>query len=493
MTSLILLLLFGTLAVVLLEGNWRAGLLCTVVIGFLQDPLRKITPNQPSQMVGLVLIGFVLSALVLYMQRGRMNLQAMFWTVPQMQQWGQFFPLLIIGQSINSYLRFSDPLLTAIGAAFYFAPVIGLWVGFHVGCNQTLLRRLLFYYLSLSVIFAISVFLHYRGFENPLLTEVGQGILITFRYGFSAKGAAGLWRTSEIASWHLAAAACLAACVGLSSSRNSTRTGLLALAVAFAFLTIITGRRKALVLVLAFTAIYLLLFSRTANASSRERMITSVLGVAGFTVAIYSLFIRNILGEYFGEYVNRSLTITSQIGERFTGQGIGAMLRAIDISQGFGLGVGIGTNTGNIKLTAARASVKDLGFVSEGGGGRLILELGLPGVILLLILGFLLFLAIRRNFRLLKFLPQSTAILMIGLLSFSLANIPSFISAGQLYSDPFVLILIGLSMGSFLAIPSLVAQQQLLQQQQEQLRQAALQQRSRSLQQQLLAARSATP
>jgi hypothetical protein len=492
MTSLILLLIFSVLGMYLLEGNWRAGLLCTIVIGFLQDPIRKITPNQPSQMVGLVLVGFLFSAFVLYTQRGRLNLRAMFWTVPQMQQWGQYYPMLIIAQSINSYLRFSDPLLTAIGAAFYFAPVIGLWVGFQVGCNQTLLRRLFTVYLVASVIFAITVFLDYRGLRSPLLKEVGEGILITFRYGFSAKGAAGLWRTSEIASWHLAAAACLAACFGLSSNNANTRNGMIFLAVAFSFLTIITGRRKALVLVFAFAAIFLLLFSRTANASSRERVITSVLGVAGFTTALYSLFVRNILGEYFGEYVNRTLTTTGQLGERFQGQGVGAILRAIDVSQVLGLGVGIGSQTGNVKLTAARATIKDIGFISEGGGGRLILELGVPGVILLLILGFLLFLTIRRNFRLLKFLPQSMAILMLGLLSFSLANIPSFISAGQLYSDPFVLIMIGLSMGSFLAIPSLVAQQQLLQQQ-DQLRQAALLQRAQNPRQQALAARASSP
>ena len=45
-------------------------------------------------------------------------------------------------------------------------------------------------------------------------------------------------------------------------------------------------------------------------------------------------------------------------------------------------------------------------------------------------------------------------------MSFALANVPAFFSAAQLYGDPFVLILMSLCLGSFLAIPTLVAQQQ---------------------------------
>ena len=59
MTSLYLALMFGTLAVILLDGNWRGGLVVTFVIGFLQDPLRKITPGSPSTMAGLVLVAGV--------------------------------------------------------------------------------------------------------------------------------------------------------------------------------------------------------------------------------------------------------------------------------------------------------------------------------------------------------------------------------------------------------------------------------------------------
>ena len=70
MTTLLLALLLGSLILVLLSGDWRSGLLLTVVIGFAQDPIRKLTPDQPGLYVGLALVAFVGSALVLYQRRG---------------------------------------------------------------------------------------------------------------------------------------------------------------------------------------------------------------------------------------------------------------------------------------------------------------------------------------------------------------------------------------------------------------------------------------
>lgn len=485
MTILLLIVLFGVLAAVLLDGDWRTGLMVALIIGFVQDPLRKITPGQPGFMVGLVLIGFALCAVVLLERAGRFNLRAMFWTVPQFDGWVTIYFSLIALQSFNSLARFGDIQLTAIGASFYLAPAFGLWVGFQVGCNLPLLKRLLTLYLVGSVVMAVTVYLSFQGVDHPTLKEVGEGLLITFRFGFSDQGASGLWRTSEIASWQLSAAACIAASMALASQKSTTQLGLLLLAAGFAFLTILTGRRKAQVLILAFVAVYLLLFSRRANPASKERVITSVLGVAGISYPLYAFFLSENLGEKFGEYTNRSLTIQQDLVERFDSQGIGATLRAIEISDGIGMGVGAGASTGGLVRNTARDAIQSVGYVSEGGGGRLILELGVPGMVILGVIMVLLALVLLRNFRLLKQLPQSTSALLMGLMSFALANVPAFFSAAQLYGDPFVLILMSLTLGSFLAIPSLVSQQQeqwaQWQQHQDQQRQMPLEQRPQPL------------
>jgi hypothetical protein len=464
MTSLFLLLMFGSLAVVLLDGNWRAGLLITVVIGFLQDPIRKITPDQPSTLVGLVLISFVLTILVIYEQnKGRIDLRSMFWTVPEILDWIPLYFAVIAAQAMNSFLRFGDIRLMGLGVAFYVAPAVALWAGYEVGCNPRALQRTIITYVVFCSLFGISAWLDFRGLDSVLFQEVGKGILITFE-GFSAAGVSGLWRTSEVAAWHLAAGACFSITLAVSTQERGKQTLLFVLAAAFAYLTIPTGRRKALVLVLVFTAFYLLLFSRRASPASRERVISSVLGGSAMAYGAYALFLITAKGDSFDTYLNRSLSARDELLNRFQSQGIGALLRALEVSQGFGLGVGAGANLGNLKLDdatiAARQGIRSLGYVSEGGGGRIVAELGLPGIIAGGAIAVLVLLTLRRNFRLLRLLEPRVAALLLGLVAFGLANLVFFFSAAQVYSDPFILILLGICFGSFLTVPTLIARQQ---------------------------------
>jgi hypothetical protein len=464
MISLILILLFGALALMLVDGNWRGGLMATLVIGFLQDPLRKITPNQPSSMVGLVLAAFVLTVLVLYESRkGRINLRAMFWTVPAVQEWIPIYFMLILAQAINSLFRFGDLRLTGLGVAFYVAPAVAIWAGFQVGCNPKIMPRLMITYLVMCLLFAFTAWLDFQGVQNPLFKEVGQGIQITFE-GFSAEGATGLWRTSEIAAWHLAAGSCFALILAVSNPNRTFQIAMVLVAAGLAYLTIPTGRRKALVLVLIFAGFYLLLFSRKASPDSRERVITTLLGGAGLTYATFALFLITAKGDNFDLYLNRALSARDELVARFQSQGVGALLRALEVSGGYGLGVGAGANIGNLEINKTaqnlRENIQSLGYVSEGGGGRIVAELGLPGLIIGSVLVVLILLTIQRNFSLLNRLDPESAFVLLGLVSFALANLVFFFSAAQVYSDPFILILLGLSFGSYLAVPTLIARQQ---------------------------------
>ena len=469
MISFPLILLFGLLAIVLLDGNWRDGLLLTVVIGHLQDPIRKLTPEQPSILSGMVLLAFLLCVLVLVERGGSPGgLRAMFWTAPAMGDWVPLYFGLIALQAVNSFLRFGDLSLTGLGVAFYLAPAIGLWVGYQVGCNPAFLKKLIVTYLVVCVLFAITAYLDFRGLRHPLLKEVGGGLLITFE-GFSAQGVSGFWRTSEIAGWHLAAGSCLSIVLAASSRRRENQILLLLLAAAFAYLTIPTGRRKSLVLTLAFAAFYLILFSRKATPASREQVLSSVLGSAAMAYAGYALFLISAKGDAFNIYLNRVLTAKDDILGRFQVQGIGALTRGLEISQGFGLGVGAGANLGNLKISAQaaaeRSGIESLAYSSEGGGGRLVSELGLPGLFIGGGTTLIFLLSLWRNFQILDRLPGSLASLLLGLASFGLANILFFFSAGQVYSDPYILILLGLCFGAFLAVPTLIARQQLQMQQ----------------------------
>jgi hypothetical protein len=465
MLSLPIIFLFTVLAIVLLDGNWRDGLLVTIAIGFLQDPIRKITPNQPSSLSGMVLLAFLFCLLVMYERNGgNFRLRQMFWTTPAALDWIPLYFGLIAIQAVNSYFRFGDLQLTGLGVAFYIAPAVALWAGFQAGNNPQLLRRIIITYLVFCFLFSITAFLDFRGLRGTLMREVGEGIMITFE-GFSAQGVSGFWRTSEIAGWHLAAGCCLAITLAFSTPRRESQIFLLLLAGFFAYLTIPTGRRKSLVMTLAFSGLYLLLFSRKATAASRERVISSLIGSTAMAYAGYALFLISAKGDSFDIYLNRVLTAKDDIFERFQGQGVGALQRGLEISQGLGLGVGAGANLGNIKISSAaqaqRGSIQSLSYVSEGGGGRIVSELGLPGLVIGGGMALVFLLSLWKNFLILERLPSNIGTLLLGLVSFGLANVLFFFSAGQVYSDPFVLIMMGLCFGAFLSVPSLIARHQL--------------------------------
>ena len=107
--TLLLLLLFVVLALALLSGDWRLGLLLTVVIGFAQDPIRKFTPGQPGLYVGLVLVAFAACSFLLFQRRnGRFELPRMFPYSPRTRRWLPAFVLLIALQAVNPSVRDSE-------------------------------------------------------------------------------------------------------------------------------------------------------------------------------------------------------------------------------------------------------------------------------------------------------------------------------------------------------------------------------------------------
>ncbi len=458
MTTLLLLLLATGLVVLLLDGNWRDGLSLSVLVGFLQDPIRKLTPGQPALYVGLVLIGVACCALVLLDQRRGLDLEAMLWGAPQLRRWLPFYAGLIVLQGLNGLLRFHEPLLAMIGVGFYLAPALGLWLGFQVGCDQPLLRRLVQIYLVVAALYGVSVWLSYSGLDYAVLKEVGPGILIHFRPGFSVQGASGLWRSSEVAAWHLSAAACLAISLAFASQKPATSSGLTVLALGFTFLTLLTGRRKALVLVVVFALIYGLLFRRYASGAWKDRLVSTVLAATGLSYAGYSLFGVNALGSQFSEYLNRANSVGSDIMSRFNALGLGASLQALEMSGLLGFGAGAASQTGVLEFGQDRIVGQSLSYVSESGGGKIITELGPVGALMILSAIVLLIQAMRNCLPLLRYLPATTSNFLIGLLAFGLANTPFFLAASGVYGDPFVLLLLSLCLGSFLAIPMLVAQ-----------------------------------
>jgi hypothetical protein len=130
------------------------------------------------------------------------------------------------------------------------------------------------------------VLLDAQGVQNPLFKEVGQGLLITGlgEGGTAVQGSSGLWRTSEIAGWHLAAGACFSFILGMTSKNSFHQNIWFFLTIGLTFLTNTTGRRKALGIVIVFISLFLLYYSFSSQKNNVFRIVSSI-----FLVIIISL------------------------------------------------------------------------------------------------------------------------------------------------------------------------------------------------------------
>jgi len=98
------------------------------------------------------------------------------------------------------------------------------------------------------------------------------------------------------------------------------------------------------------------------------------------------------------------------------------------------------------------------GGSGEGGLGKIMVELGLPGLIAAfwLVLAFARYINSALKLSAQGFVPMDVMPLMLGIACLLLVNVMTFTVATQVYGDMFVLIMIGLLAGFLFALPKLV-------------------------------------
>jgi hypothetical protein len=302
------------------------------------------------------------------------------------------------------------------------------------------------------------------GVESSLFEEVGLGLDIT-AFG---KGNSGFWRTSEIAGWHLAAGSCIAFILGMSARRSTEQTLWFLLSVGMALLSTTTGRRKALGIILAFVSLYMLYYIFNTRQNRIVRAFSSFTMVVLFIFGSFGIFFQDRIDQSNANNVDRytartKLITLESVSERFQTQGLSAFLRGLEISGPIGFGLGAGANSGNTGIGEERGKIRSLGYVTEGGGGRIVAENGIIGALVGLYIFINLIILSYTNLRLGRHsMSQDNFLVFFGLLLFTAVNVSTFFSAGQLYSDVFVLMILGLTFGAFTSLPVAIANEQCL-------------------------------
>jgi len=444
-------------AVVIALSDWRKGLFLTVVVAFLQDPLRKLTPDQPVFFVVLSGIVFATSFASAFLRGVPLKLNI----VPRWRQelhTPTMLFLFVLGcQALIALVRYGNLMLPAIGMLFYLSPGLALIMGYHFAVRNGVrgLEKWMRFYLVLSIITLTSVYLQYAGLAWPVLGEVGEGVKI-YDMGTILTAHSGFFRASEIAAWHAATAACFLLLIGTEERITLGRVVVATLIVAFLIsIGVLTGRRKMLVEISIFIISYIgifLLFQKQKGIFAAMVMLFGIIAFFGIVgLAGPDLGDREYQKERYRLYVDRSRTVVDDIPDRVRNLGLAPVSWAL---RRFGfLGAGLGTGSQGTQHFGGGAEVH--GGAAEGGLGKLTMELGIPGLILACWILYKLFRLIWSNLRTITGISDRIARLSYGLLAFLIANIAAFIVATQAFGDLFIQLFLGMNLGFLLAMPIL--------------------------------------
>ena len=440
-------------------AEWRLALLLCLSTAILQDPLRKLTPDQPVLFVAFVGAVFGAACVGAWARGNRLNLKSVLGRDRRLAIVFSIMLLLIVVQALNSYLRFDNLSLTLIGLATYILPIPAIALAYLLVFRQGEFRinQFMKWYIVCVTLALTTVCLEFLGYDWPVLGQVGTKLLIfDTATGAVLTPSSGLFRASEIAAWHAATAACFVLLVTLL--RRITVRRLLT-AVTFASVLIgigiLTGRRKIVMELVVFIGTYFILWAILEKRVGKF----AIIALTGAALVGYARFASELREEVaiegqssnFSSYVERSQSVFHDAPSRFVALGIAPVMWAYD---GFGLlGAGLGTGTQGALQFGGDAGVAG---VAEGGLGKITLELGVLGLCIIGWFGILLFRHFWQIMRAASRHSLRIGRLSFGLFSFLVANLATFSVATQAYSDFFILLILGWTLAFLLAVPLLV-------------------------------------
>lgn len=444
--------------------DWRQGLAMCVLMGIVQDPLRKLAPNQPVFYVVLVGVVFGVTWLRAFLLRVPLSPAVI-------QGWRQnlklpmtLFVLLVLAQAAHSFARYGSPVMTGIGLLVWLSPIPAVVLAYQFAMRRGLVgvRRWMTFYVVVALMSLSGVYFEYIGYRWAALGEVGPGLVI-YDVGTVLKAYSGFFRSSEIAAWHAAAIACFIFILSVGKRATLLRI-LVALALigVLVSLGILTGRRKMLVEITVFISTYLFLVAWLQRGAARLAMAVlaagaiAYVGIVGFVApdlvqrsASKSMTLGD--GPRIRGYALRGQSVFADLPSRVNELGVQPVTWAVN-AYGW-LGAGLGTGSQGAQDVAEANNINQ--GAAEGGLGKITMELGIPGLFMVAWLLIALGRHIRQQLAAATRASPQHARMAYGLVAFLVANAATFAVATQAYSDLFALLVLGWSLGFILAMPVL--------------------------------------
>ena len=433
--------------------RWRFTLIAVLIIGFSQDSFRKLIAGEPRIFVVMVGVVFACGLCSLLAKKGTRGLTEPFfkWSTDLRLPLTVFF-LVLAAQFFHSMLRFGSPVVSVIGLLSYTAPLLAVALGYFWASNLHDVRQFFKIYVCIGVVVAVSVVLSFQGFEWAIFNEIGVGLKI-YDQGTVLLSHAGIMRTGEIAAWHIATTACLIMILFFTSTHERGTTLMAICLVALMVAIFLTGRRKMFMLFSLFVVFYIF-----GIAYFRRGVAVSYI-VTGGIIAFVGWLVMEVVfpggyGDSINNYIARGTTVYTDATGRFIEIGLNPIYWAYNRVGLLGGGLGIASQGASYYGAADIA-----GGSGEGGLGKIMVELGLPGLLVILWLGLS---GLRYVLKILKLAAMQASeprwlVFALGLAIILFVNVLTFSVATQLYGDMFILVMLGTIAGFLLAIPRMIA------------------------------------
>lgn len=417
---------FVAFAAIVSLADWRRGWLLAIVVGVLQDPVRKLVAGSPVYLTFSIVGVYI--AILFATQRGMQralrdfaNRFANLWSV-----FGVVLLFLVLA-AINGLMTYGIALWKAPLLSFfiYVAPLPAILIGYMYLDSEEKLFGFFRFYAVVTSIALIGTPLEYYRINFPALGMVLQvGDYIRFLPGMEVRMLSGFYRAPDIMGWHAATLTAISVAM-MVRSEMSKRSWPWMFAAAWGFYNcMICGRRKAIYYVAAFAVAFVWRYFKRLRAPE----------FAAFAMAgvVMILVIHQLKADEGSKiYAAAAVASSSELTGRLEG-GVMETIRQFGI-----LGAGLGTATQGVQHVLGPE--KSLSW-QEGGLGKLAIELGLPGLLAVALFAFT---AIRMMIRI-SGIPDHPSTSQLGraaLFGIVVANMVNFMASAQTYSDPVLTIL----------------------------------------------------
>ncbi len=419
--------------------NWRWGLMAAILVGLLQDPVRKMLPGVPAYLtLSTVPIWLALAAHVVMHQREVIHrfLQNFPVLARRLSLFGVY---LVIPAMISLTYGRGTWQITLLGVFVYsagFGLIVAGWASWE---NRAQIDTFLgFYALAASVLLVGGLLEQFGwGARSVLIGAEALGhSWVTHRTGEAVYMLAGFFRSPDVMGWH-AVTVVMIAFVMAWRSEGGRRYFWVGIAIWGLLGLWLCGRRKMVSMIPIFVASYFLLVLQIRGTRR-------ILGVVALTVLVIGAGLH-LVGRIFQDQAAGRfyMTVLDEWDDQVIGHGYRSVITTVNQAGFLGYGLGMSQQgVHNIDAETPR-------LWQESGPSKLFAELGVPGAILFLILGYAL---LRTGFEVARLHAGEDAMdLFAGLFSLFVANLASSVVSAQIYGDPFVLLFLAFLMGTLLA------------------------------------------